>query len=100
MRLVGIENPCLQEDTEEYLLFEEEERIDLGTELAILHLKITRTKDRGGFSRYDFTVDVRDLTVKMEELEQGIREYIDFEFADRLEDGDEVLIRHTEKEKS
>lgn len=97
MRLVGIENPCLQADREEYLLFEEEDRIDLGTELAILYLKIVKPKDQDCFSRYDFAVDLQIPSVNKEEFDQAIREYIDFEFADRLHFGDEVVIRYTEQ---
>lgn len=101
MRLVGIEIPCLIPDTEQHLLFQEDERIDLGTEIAVLYFKLDTetdlTEEKKFPKQYMFEIDVIRSIGSREELEQSVIDYIHFEFADRLQPDDRVKILYHSK---
>lgn len=101
MRLTGIELPCLYEDTEEYLIFEEEEELQLGTELAVLTFceQTLRENFRAPVfgRRFLLIVEFRGGEEKRgEEFSSALLKWLRGEMGYRIGEKDELLIAYRE----
>ncbi|MDO4721327.1 MAG: hypothetical protein Q4A78_11740 [Peptostreptococcaceae bacterium] len=101
MRLTGIELPCLYEDTEEYLIFEEEDELRLGTELAALTFceQTLRASCRALTSerRFLLIVEFRGEEGKRgEEFSSALLQWLRGELGYRIGEEDELLIAYRE----
>lgn len=89
MRIAGIENPTLYENMEEYLLFEEDDVIELGKELACLMVGIFSVSegypDEQLAPKYLFMVERKKPEEVHPELDEAIRYFIIQEYGHRVD---------------
>lgn len=102
MRLTGVELPCLYEDTEEYLIFEEEEELQLGTELALLTFCQQEVRENcrslASGRRFLLIVEFRGEDGKRgEEFSSALLKWLRGELGYRIGGEDELLIAYREK---
>lgn len=101
MRLTGVELPCLYEDTEEYLIFEEEEELQLGTELALLTFCQQEIREScralASGKRFLLIVEFREEGRRGEEFSSALLKWLRGELGYRIGEGDELLIAYREK---